>query len=92
MNERRATPRQRVFKAGSIEFDGNGVDCTIRNMSPAGAALDVATPVGIPHEVTLNILTNKERQHCYIIWRKKSRIGVAFVQSLARGEVPNDIA
>jgi hypothetical protein len=25
MEERRATPRRRIFKAGSIEFDGNGV-------------------------------------------------------------------
>jgi PilZ domain len=92
MNERRETPRRRVFKAGSIEFDGGAIHCTIRNMSPAGAALDVATPVGIPHEVTLNILTHNERKHCYIIWRMKGRIGVAFAQSLARGEVPNELA
>jgi hypothetical protein len=31
-----------------IEFDGCGVDCTIRNMSEAGAALDVVSPVGMP--------------------------------------------
>jgi hypothetical protein len=78
MQERRATPRQRLFKAGSIEFDGSGVDCTIRNMSPTGAALDVASPLGIPHEITLNILTRHVRQHCYIIWRKEKRIGLAF--------------
>jgi hypothetical protein len=78
MEERRGTPRQRVFKAGSIEFDGSDIDCTIRNISPAGATLDVASPVGIPHEVTLNVLTRKMRQHCYIIWRKERRIGVAF--------------
>jgi hypothetical protein len=78
MEERRATPRQRVFKAGSIEFDGSGVDCTIRNMSPAGAALDVASCVGIPHEVTLKILACNVRQHCFIVWRAEKRIGVAF--------------
>ena len=43
-----------------------------------GAALEVAIPVGIPHEVTLNILTRKVRQHCYIVWRKEKRIGLAF--------------
>ena len=78
MEERRGTPRQRVFKAGSIEFDGSVIDCTIRNISPVGAALDVASPVGIPHEVTLNVLKGNLRQHCYIIWRKERRIGVAF--------------
>jgi hypothetical protein len=78
MNERRAAQRQRVFKAGTIEFDGSGVDCTIRNMSPIGAALDVASPVGIPHEITLNIVSSNERQNCRIVWRKETRIGVIF--------------
>jgi hypothetical protein len=63
MNERRAAQRQRVFKAGSIEFDGAGVDCTIRNISALGAGLEVASPVGIPHEVTLRILTQHLRHH-----------------------------
>ena len=76
MNERRAAQRQRVFKAGTIEFDGSAVDCTIRNMSPIGAALDVASPVGIPHEITLNIASSNERQNCRIIWRAEKRIGV----------------
>jgi PilZ domain len=78
MEERRAIPRQRVFKAGTIEFDGGGIDCTIRNLSTAGAAIEVANPVGIPHEVTLNIVTRRERQNCHIIWRTGNRIGVEF--------------
>jgi PilZ domain len=80
MEERRAKPRHRVFKAGTIEFDGSGVDCTIRNMSPTGAALDVASPVGIPHEITLNIASQHERQNCHIVWRKEKRIGVSFAE------------
>jgi hypothetical protein len=60
MNEQRATSRRRVFKAGTIEFDGAAVDCIIRNLSTSGAALEVARPVGIPHEITLNILTCNE--------------------------------
>jgi len=80
MEDRRATPRQRVFKAGAIEFAGTGIDCTIRNISPKGAAVDVTNPVGIPHEMTLNLLTGQLRQHCYVIWRKEKRIGVAFDQ------------
>jgi hypothetical protein len=78
MEERRSTLRQRVFKAGTIEFDGSGIDCIIRNMSPLGAALNVPTPAGIPHEVTLNIVSRHERQNCHIVWRKEKRIGVAF--------------
>jgi hypothetical protein len=78
MEERRSTPRRRVFKAGAIEFDGASVDCTIRNLSPAGASLDLASPVGVPHEVTLNMMTDQTRQHAYIVWRKDRRIGVMF--------------
>lgn len=78
MYERRAQPRQRVFKAGTIEFDGVGIDCTIRNLSAIGAGLEVASPAGIPHEITLNIRTREVRQHCYVVWRKEKHIGVAF--------------
>jgi PilZ domain len=78
MSERRATSRQRVFKAGTIEFGDAGLDCTVRNMSAAGAALDVPSPAGIPHEVVLNILTSNVRRQCYIVWRKEKRIGVLF--------------
>jgi len=78
MQERRAKQRQRVFKAGTIEFGGSAIDCTIRNVSSAGAALDVASPAGIPHEVTLNMPTRNARQQCYIVWRKEGRIGVTF--------------
>lgn len=78
MIERRAIPRERVFKAGTIEFDGSGVDCIVRNLSSAGAALDVAKMTGIPHEVTLSIATRNLRQHCFIVWRKDRRMGVTF--------------
>ena len=78
MEERRAKLRQRVFKAGTIEFDGSGIDCTIRNISLDGERLDVARPIGIPHEITLNIASSHERQNCRIVWRREKRIGVAF--------------
>jgi hypothetical protein len=78
MNERRAIPRHRVLKAGSIECDGSGIDCTIRNVSGIGAGIEVASPFGIPHEVTLNIPTRHVREHGYVVWRKDKRIGVRF--------------
>ena len=78
MHERRTIPRQRIFKAGTIEFDGRGVECTVRNISAGGAALEVASPLGIPHEITLNILSRGVRHHCHVVWRQEKRIGVAF--------------
>jgi hypothetical protein len=78
MVERRALPRQRIFKAGTIEFDGTGVDCIVRNLSAVGAGLEVASPAGIPHEITLSIRSCEIRRHAYIVWRKERRLGVAF--------------
>ena len=53
MDEKRALARKRVLKAGSIEFGGGAIDCTVRNLSATGAALDVPTPVGIPDKFNL---------------------------------------
>jgi hypothetical protein len=78
MHERRTIPRQRILKAGTIEFDGRGVECTVRNISEGGAALEVASPLGIPHEITLNILSRGVRRHCHVVWRREKRMGVAF--------------
>ena len=41
MNDKRDTQRQNVIKAGTISFDGTGIDCLVRNMSVGGANLVV---------------------------------------------------
>ena len=46
--EKRAAPRYRVLKGATIAFDGNGVDCTVRNLSSSGAAIEVANPTCLP--------------------------------------------
>jgi hypothetical protein len=78
MHERRAQPRQRVFKAGTIEFDGTAVNCTVRNLSSIGAGLEVENATGIPHEITLNIRSCEARRHGFVVWRRERRIGIAF--------------
>jgi PilZ domain len=79
MIDKRANPRHRVLKAGTIQFGGGAIDCSVRNLSKAGAALDVASPVGIPETFTLIIASDESRFACRIIYRKEKRIGVAFV-------------
>jgi hypothetical protein len=80
MTEHRITPRHRVLKAGVIEFGGGAIDCTVRNMSDAGAALDVASPIGIPGRFDLILPAEGRRLPCHVVWRKEKRIGVAFDQ------------
>lgn len=78
MDERRDKARHRVLKAGTIEFGGGGIDCTVRNFSDTGAALDVTSPVGIPEHFTLFIQADGKHLSCTVIWRKEKRIGVRF--------------
>lgn len=78
MDERRDKTRQRVLKAGTIEFGGGAIDCTVRNFSNTGAALDVTSPVGIPEHFTLSIKADSARLACTVVWRKEKRIGVRF--------------
>ena len=78
MGEKRVAPRHRVLKAGTIEFGGGAIDCTIRNMSNAGAALDVTSPVGIPDHFMLILPADGQHISCHVVWRKEKRIGVAF--------------
>ena len=77
MDEKRQCQRMRVLKAGSIEFGGAAIDCVARNLSERGAALDVASPLGIPEHFQLAIAHEPVRQ-CAVIWRKDKRIGVVF--------------
>jgi RNA:NAD 2'-phosphotransferase (TPT1/KptA family) len=76
--ERRTAQRRRILKAGLLEFDRSAIDCTIHNVSETGAGIEVANPLGIPHEITLNIQTQYVRQHGYIVWRKEKQMGMAF--------------
>ncbi len=82
MIERRSCPRQRVFKAGLIEFNRAGViSCTVRNLSAHGACVEVATPIGIPEWFDLLIASENVMHHCRMVWHSERRIGVAFDQS-----------
>jgi hypothetical protein len=77
MDERRTKQRHRVLKAGTIEFGGGAIDCTVRNLSDFGAALDVTSPIGIPDRFNL-VVSDGARLPCRIVWRKERRIGVKF--------------
>jgi len=77
--ERRKVQRHRTLKAGSISFNrAGGIDCRVRNFSPAGACLEVASQVGIPEDFELVIEHDHFRKACHVIWRTATRLGVAF--------------
>jgi hypothetical protein len=78
-DEHRTASRRRLLKAGRISFGGGAaIDCTIRNLSETGAALEVTSPVGIPERFTLVIEADHSHLPCRVVWRKEKRIGVHF--------------
>ena len=76
--EKRAAPRHRVLKGGTITFDGNGVACTVRNLSATGAAIDVAGNIRLPPSFMLVIESDRFVRRCHPVWSNDKRIGVAF--------------
>jgi hypothetical protein len=80
MMERRAAPRHRVLKHGTLAFRGGGsIDCTVRNISSSGARLDIVNPIiSLPEAFTLIIETNQFIRRCHPVWSNDRRIGVAF--------------
>jgi hypothetical protein len=61
-----------------ILFDLGGSSCVVRILSESRAVLDVPDPPGIPKEFDL-MVAGQAARHCRVIWRKRNRLGVAFV-------------
>ena len=78
VTEKRAAPRHRVLKGGTIAFDGSGVACTVRNLSSSGAAIDVASGVRLPPSFMLVIEADRFIRRCRPVWSNDKRVGVAF--------------
>jgi len=78
MENKRNNNRRRMFKAGSITFNGSGIACLVRNISDSGAALEVENQIGIPPIFDLVITTDHFARSCRVIWRKEKRIGIVF--------------
>jgi len=71
------TPRTRVLKGAVISFRqlGTTIDCTVRDLSSAGACLTVTSPAGIPNGFDLMLDREKLTRHCRVAWRGADRIG-----------------
>jgi hypothetical protein len=78
MVETRIATRHRVVKAAKIQFGGNAIDCTVRNLSTTGAALEVSSQIGIPATFTLVVPGDALHLPCAVVWRTGYRIGVHF--------------
>ena len=66
-------------KGGRIVFNAgrSTIDCTVRNLSPRGAKLQVTSVIGIPDTFDL-LLDGHARQPCRVAWRSLKELGVSF--------------
>ncbi len=76
--EKRMARRFRVLKGGTIAFEGNGIACTVRNLSSSGAAIELASAVRLPPSFMLVIETDRFIRRCRPVWSNERRVGVAF--------------
>jgi hypothetical protein len=78
MEERRAIPRKRVLKTAHIILSEKApkVECAVRNISEAGAMLQVSTTYGIPEKFHVQI--DGTRRACHVVWRTETKMGIAF--------------
>jgi hypothetical protein len=82
MEDVRGEQRRRTLKAGSIAFGGGAIDCTVRNLSPNGACLEVTSQQDVPEFFVLVIEGDEIKRPCSVAWRKGRRMGVVFKSKL----------
>jgi PilZ domain len=81
IKEARKTSRRRSLDPALIRFGDASASCVVRNLSEAGAALDIGTQVGIPDRFTLIVVSKRKIFSCTVVWREDRRIGVAFTDA-----------
>jgi hypothetical protein len=54
------------------------IDCTVRNLSPLGACLQVASTLGIPERFDVLFDADHSVRACRVVWHKERQLGVEF--------------
>jgi hypothetical protein len=69
------------------------MDCLVRNMSAAGAKIEVTGGVALPDDVDITITKRAETLRARILWRRDDEAGVAFLHHRPESSVvPLDLA
>jgi hypothetical protein len=78
--ERRRQVRARTLKSARILLNHHHsvIDATVRNLSPNGACLNVASTLGIPESFDVLFDADKSIRSCRLVWYKDKQIGVEF--------------
>ena len=79
MEEKRKYPRTEIEETAYVSSGGSVMSCVVRNVSAAGAAIDVDNPAFVPPRFRLVMAKDSSVRDCRVIWIQKNRIGLAFV-------------
>ena len=80
MEEKRKYPRTEINEPAYVSSRGSVMSCVVRNISPAGAAIDVDNPAFVPKHFRLVMAKDPSIVHeCRVAWIQKKRIGLTFV-------------
>jgi PilZ domain-containing protein len=79
MDEKRKHIRTEIEELAYVSSGGSVMSCVVRNISRAGAAIDVENPAFVPQRFRLVVAKDSSVHECRVIWIQKNRIGLAFV-------------
>jgi hypothetical protein len=86
MEEKRRHPRTEIDEAAYISSGGSVMSCVVRNISAAGAAIDVDNPAFVPQRFRLVMAKDSSVRDCRMIWIQGNRIGLAFIDGQGASE------
>jgi len=78
MEERRKSPRTELNEPAYVSSGGSVIGCMVRNMSPAGAAIEVDNAAFVPQRFRLVMASDRSVHDCDVVWIQENRIGVSF--------------
>ena len=81
MGERRAIVRTRVHRDAEIVLSGRAagkIQCTLRDLTNAGACIALACPAEMPDTFELTLDHGRSLRPCRVRWRGDDRLGVSF--------------
>ena len=82
--DKRTTPRREIERNARIEMDGGTtVECTLSDVSQAGAKIAVADFTVVP-DVFVLVLRDDLRKWCRVVRRAENFLGVMFIAAPAQ--------
>lgn len=76
MEEKRKYQRTEIDEPAYVSSAGSVMSCTVRNISPEGAAIDVENPAFVPPQFRLVMARDSSIRECKVIWISKSGLAL----------------